>query len=174
MQSCDRGTYDVYLLLNPFRSNVREFCILTHVLADLEGVYLDSAEGYYAPDIDSALVVLCFSDRARRRLGPSMIHQFAGRSGLPMVAPEALSSEVAQRFLVDHMSRYDTYVQQYAASDEPVSLVERTILHLAEHVGPLPRAGTESDCNFDLDDELPLLNPRKATHPHWLDHDSAY
>lgn len=169
----DGPTYDVYLLLNPFRGNVREFCILTRVLADLDGIYLQAAEGFYAPVIDSALVVLCFSGRARRRLGAKLIHLFAGRTGLPMVAPEALSAEDSQRFLVDHMSRYDTYVQQYAAVDEPVGLVERTILHLAEHVAPLPRAGTERDYNFDLGDEVPLLNPRKPTHPHWLRDESV-
>jgi hypothetical protein len=162
------ASYDVYLVLHPFRANVREFQILTRPLGDLDALYLDACEGFYAPEVDVALAVLCFSQRARARLGPKLIHQFAGRSGLPMVVPEQLPTELQHQFLIEHMEIYTTYVQQYASKAETMPLVERTIVRLAEHLDPLPRPRTETELLFDVEAELPVLNPRKRARPGWM------
>lgn len=165
---------DVYVLLSPFRENVREFCILTRVLADLDAEQLDAAEGFYAPDVDAALVGLCFADGVRRRLGPRGIQETVARTGLPMVIPATLSPADAHRFFGEHLSRYDTYVQQYPNLGEPLCLVERIVRRLGEQTALRPRAGTESDYLFDLRGEVPLVDARKPTLPGWLRPDSAW
>lgn len=170
----DTDGTDIYVLLNPFRCNWREFGILTSVLADLDAEQLEAAEGFYAPDIDAALIGLCFSDAARERLGVRGIQTTVSRTGLPMVVPATLSPEEARRFFVDHLGRYDTYVQQYPSAEEPVGLVERIVRRLGEQVTQRPRAGTESDYNFDLRGEVPVLETRQPTVPGWLRPDSAW
>lgn len=164
---------DVYVLLNPFRCNWREFCILTRVLSDLDADQLAAAEGFYAPDIDAALIGLCFTDAARERLGVRGVQTTIGRTGLPMVVPAMLSPTDADRFFVDHLGRYDTYVQQYPRASEPCCLVERIVRQLGEQVSLRPRAGTESDYDFDLRGEVPLVPSRAATVPGWLRADTA-
>ena len=170
----DTDGTDVYVLLHPFRCNWREFGILTRVLADLDADQLDAAEGFYAPDIDAALIGVCFADTARLHLGTRGMQAAVARTGLPMVVPATLSEAQAHRFFVEHMGRYDTYVQLYPAADEPIGLIERVVHRLGEQVGLRPRAGTESDYNFDLRGEVPLLEARKPTVPGWLRHDSAW
>jgi len=62
----------------------------------------------------------------------------------------------------------------FPASAEGLGLVEGFIRTLGEQVVLRPRAGTESDYNVDLRDEVPVLETRRATNPGWLRHDSAF
>lgn len=154
---------DVYVLLNPFRYNVREFRILTRVLADLGGDDLEAAEGFYAPDIDAALIGACFTAAARARLGVEGMQARVARCGLPLVVPARLDPAAVRRFFDEHLLRYDTYVQLYPSAAEPLGLVERIVQRLGEQVVLRPRAGTESDYNFDLRQEVPLLGVPRPT-----------
>ncbi|HVK71703.1 MAG TPA: hypothetical protein VM734_00220 [Kofleriaceae bacterium] len=158
---------DVYLLLNPFRCNVREFGILTRMLADLDDG-LEAVQGHYASELDAALIGLCFSHGARRRLGPRGILDMVARTGLPMVVPERLSYADAHHFFLEHLARFDICVVQHAAAGAPVRLVEGLVRRLGEEVARRPRAGSESDYAFDLRDELPLVNARRPTVPDWM------
>jgi hypothetical protein len=155
---------DVYVLLNPFRGNVREFRILTRVLADLgrDNDDLEAVEGYYAPDIDAALIGACFTPDARSRLGLEGMQASVARCGLPMVVPARLDEAAAARFFDEHLLRYDTYVQLYPSAAEPLGLFERMVERLGEQVVLRPRAGTDSDYNFDLRRELPVIGVRHA------------
>ncbi|HUQ03625.1 MAG TPA: hypothetical protein VM261_14105 [Kofleriaceae bacterium] len=155
------------MLLNPFRGNVREFRILTRVLADLGGDVLEAVEGYYAPDIDAALIGACFSSDARLRLGVAGMQASVARCGLPMVVPARLEVATARRFFDEHLLRYDTYVQLYPSAAEPMGLFERIVERLGEQVALRPRAGTDSDYNFDLRHEVPVIGARHATMPSW-------
>jgi hypothetical protein len=115
---------------------------------------------------------LCFSNAARERLGVRGVQSTISRTGLPMVVPATLSPQDARRFFVDHLGRYDTYVQQYPRASEP-GLVERIVRQLGEQVAQRPRAGTESDYDFDLRGEVPVLPSRAATVPGWLRADTS-
>jgi hypothetical protein len=165
---------DVYVLLNPFRCNVREFRILTRVLADLSSDDLEAAEGYYAPDIDAALVGACFTPQARARLRVEGMQASIARCGLPLVVPARLDTAAAARFFDEHLLRYDTYVQLYPSADEPLGLFERMVERLGEQVVLRPRAGTESDYNFDLRHEVPVIGALHATMPSWRRADSSW
>lgn len=158
---------DVYVLLNPFRCNVREFRILTRVLEDLGGDELEAAEGFYAPDIDAALIGACFTSAAHSRLGVEGMQVSVARCGLPMVVPARLDLATARRFFDEHLLRYDTYVQLYPSVEEPMGLFERIVQRLGEQVVLRPRAGTESDYNFDLRHEVPVIGVRHPTMPSW-------
>lgn len=148
---------DVYVLLNPFRCNVREFRIITRVLADLDSDDLEAVDGYYAPDIDAALIGTCFTAAARARLGVEGMQACIARCGLPLVVPARLDAAGVARFFDEHLLRYDTYVQLYPSAAEPMGLFERMIVQLGEHAVLRPRAGTESDYNFDLRHEVPVI-----------------
>jgi hypothetical protein len=164
---------DVYLLLNPFRCNVREFRILTRVLGDL-GSELEAAEGYYAPDIDAALIGACFTSAASSRLGVEGMQASVARCGLPLVVPARLDRAAAHRFFDAHLSRYDTYVQLYPSAAEPMGLLERIVQRLGEQVVLRPRPGTESDYNFDLGQEVPVMGVRHATRSDWRRAESSW
>lgn len=148
------SSFDVFLVLHPFRANIREFQILMRPLGDLETAYLRGAEGFYAHRIDTALVVLRFSERAIERLGERMIALFAGRSGLPMVVPDKLTADQRRAFFLEHLTGYNTYVQHYAARDEEYPLLERVVVSLAEHVQGLP--ASPGSHLFDIESELPV------------------
>lgn len=151
------STFDVFLVMHPFRDNVREFQILVRPLADLEPVHLVDAEGYYNPNLDTAAVSMRFDRRAVASLGEPALLALAGRSGLPMVVPARLSGVERQRFFLDHLSRYSTYVQQYYEPREATSMVERVLACLAAHTASDPARAARS---FDVHD-LPLINPRR-------------
>jgi hypothetical protein len=165
---------DVYVLLNPFRSNVREFQILTRVLVDLGSDDLDAVEGYYAPDIDAALIGACFTRDARSHLGVAGMQARVARCGLPLVVPARFDAAAAARFFDEHLRRYDTYVQLYPSAAEPMGLVERMVVRLGEQVALRPRAGTDSDYNFDLRHEVPVVGVRHVTMPSWRRADSSW
>jgi hypothetical protein len=165
---------DVYVLLNPFRGNVREFRILTRVLADLGSDELEAVEGFYAPDIDTALIGALFTADARSHLGVSGMQARVARCGLPLVVSARLDNAAAARFFDEHLRRYDTYVQLYPSASEPLGLFERIVAQLGEHVATRPRAGTDSDYNFDLRHEVPVLGARHATMPPWRRADSSW
>jgi hypothetical protein len=148
-------SHDVYLVLHPFTDHVPEFRVLLRALSDLDAPHLAGAEGFYRPDIDTALVVLRFSLRAHRRLGDSLVELLAGRAGLPMVIPDRLGPDARRRFFLDHVSRYTTYVQLYPCATDPLPLAERVAAHLAEH------ASADDAVYFDPA-ELPLANRRRA------------
>jgi hypothetical protein len=153
-------SHDVYLVLHPFRGNVREFGILVRPLADLDQRYLAGAEGFYAPEIDTALVVLRFTRRAYHRLGDRHVELFVGRSGLPMVVPERLNAEARRRFFLEHLSGYSTYVQLYPSSDQ-VGLAERVLINLTDHIVDPGAPRTDQELCFDIEAELPVINPRR-------------
>jgi hypothetical protein len=165
---------DVYVLLNPFRCNVREFRILTRVLADLGSDDLEAGEGYYAPDIDAALIGACFTSDARSRLGVEGMQACVARCGLPLVVPARLELAAATRFFHEHLRRYDTYVQLYPSAEEPLGLFERIVERLGDQVTLRPRAGTESDYNFDLRQEVPVIGVLHATLPSWRRAESSW
>lgn len=165
---------DVYVLLNPFRCNVREFRILTRVLADLDSDDLEAVEGYYAPDIDAALIGACFTSDTRSRLGIEGMQARVARCGLPLVVPARLDVAAARRFFDEHLLRYDTYVQLYPSAVERMGLFERIVERMGEQVALRPRAGTESDYNFDLRQEVPVIGVRHATMPSWRRAESSW
>jgi hypothetical protein len=146
-------TYDVFLVLSPFRDNVAEFTILSRPLADVHRRHVHDAEGFYCPDIDTALVALRFMPRVVERWGSSLIHLFAGRAGLPMVIPDELEPEQRRSFFLDHLSRYTTYVQHYPRRDDSEPLIQRVVMALAEHISQTPR---ENARYFFPNDELPV------------------
>jgi hypothetical protein len=125
-------SHDVYLVCHPFAGHVPSYRSLLHALGDLDGHHLAGAEGFYRPDIDTALIVLRFTLRAHKRLGDGVIEMLSGRAGLPMVIPDRLDAETRRDFFLDHVSRYTTYVQLYPGPD-PVPLAERVAVRLAEH-----------------------------------------
>ena len=148
------SSFDVFLVLHPFRANIREFQILMRPLEDLEAHYLRGAEGFYSHRIDTALVVLRFSERAMEHLGERTIALFAGRSGLPMVIPDRLSSADRRRFFLEHVTNYNTYVQHYAARGEDYPLLERVVVSLAEHLQGMP--WSPDSHKFDIARDLPV------------------
>jgi hypothetical protein len=151
-------SFDVYLVLHPFRESVREFQILVRPLADLDATCLSGAEGFYRPSIDTALVALRFSDATVARIGEEMALVVAARCGLPMVVPDRLSPDDRRAFFLSHLSRYTTYLQLYQSAFEPAGLAERVIGALAEH---LTTAAPTRARPFDPHAELPLSNPRR-------------
>lgn len=130
-------TYDVFLVLHPFRENVAEFRILVRPLADLGRKHIVGAEGFYDRHIDTALLVLRFPEDLVEHWGPKIINTFAQRTGLPMVIPSELSPRRRRHFFLEHVSRYDTYVQQYWDDTETTALPVRVLEHLEQHVADL-------------------------------------
>jgi hypothetical protein len=143
-------SYDVYLVCHPFAKHVTSYRSLLHGLGDLDGHHLAGAEGFYRPDLDTALIVLRFTLRAHRRLGDGLIEMLSGRAGLPMVIPDRLDPTTRRNFFLDHVSRYTTYVQLYPGPD-PLPLAERVAVRLAEHAS----GGGES--TFDTM-QLPVID----------------
>jgi hypothetical protein len=150
-------SHDVYLVCHPFATCVGEFRVLLHALGDLDAHHLAGAEGFYRPDIDTALVVLRFTLRAHRRLGDGLLEMLAGRAGVPMVVPDRLDADERRSFFLDHVSRYSTYVQLYPGTGEAVPLAELVAVRLAEHAEP------EGGATFDPS-RLPLANRRFASY----------
>jgi len=153
-------SHDVYFVLHPFSDNVREFRILMRPLGDLDIRYLAGAEGYYRNDLDTAMVVLRFTQRAHQRLGDMVVNLLCSRSGLPIVIPERLTPAERRTFFLEHLSGYTTYVQLYPGGD-PLPLAERVLVHLEEHLGPR-RASTGEPTFFDVEANLPIANPRRG------------
>ncbi len=156
-------TYDIFLILSPFRDNVAEFQILVRPLSDLGQKHLIGADGFYNATLDTALLCLHFREELIEHWGPKIINLFAQRTGLPMVIPAELSPRQRRRFFLEHVSGYDTYVQQYWARDEALPLPTRVLEHLREHVStlPAPMPGVFFDTR-----NLPLFGtqrPRTAT-----------
>jgi hypothetical protein len=152
MRAMLADSYDVYLVCYPFAGHVTSFRSLLHGLGDLDAHHLAGAEGFYRPDIDTALIVLRFTLRAHRRLGDGLVETLAGRPGLPMVIPDRLDPAARRAFFLDHVSLYTTYVQLYPGAD-PVPLAERVAVRLAEHACP------DGDAGFDTG-RLPVINDR--------------
>ena len=150
--------HDVFLVLHPFRENVAEFQILLRPVADLGKHRLEGAEGFYDPTIDTALLVLRFPSELVDHWGVRVINLFASRCGLPMVVPSELSPSARRRFFLEHVSRYDTYVQQYFDPAETQPLPLRVLGALGEHVADMPPPGR--GCYFDKS-TLPLHGPRR-------------
>jgi hypothetical protein len=146
-------SFDVYLVLHPFRDNAREFQILVRPLADLDAACLAGAEGFYRPSIDTALVALRFSEEAIARIGERMALGVASRCGLPLIVPDRLSHEERRHFFLTHLSHYSTYLQLYQSAHEHAGLAERVIGALTEHLAALPHAPPRP---FAPDAELPL------------------
>ena len=176
------GSYDVILVLHPFRDNVREFQVLARPLEVLDAEYLLGTEGLFNPKTDTALIVLRFSEEAAKRFGPYTIHLFAGRSGLPMIVPAKLSPLERRKFFLEHLTAsYSVYVQLYPCADEPGSLVERTLGTLSGHIEMLPYIEPPRD--FDIEHSMPLFNPHlqrvkkrrkpRRTQPPWRRLDSV-
>lgn len=170
-----KGSYDVILVLHPFRNNVDEFRVIARPLDELDREYLIGTEGLFNPKTDTALVVLRFSEEATRRLGAPTVHLFAGRAGLPMILPTKLTPVQRRRFFIEHLTAsYNVYVQVYPSSDEPGSLVDRTLVTLSGHIETLPYI--EPPANFDIQRSMPLFNPQlerpkrrkpRRTQPPW-------
>jgi hypothetical protein len=140
-------TYDVFLVLHPFREVVPELKILMRPVMHLEAHHLVGAEGYYAAATDAALINLRFHRDRADRIGHGSVVAMLGELGLPAFAPEELSDEEKHSFFLDHLAAYSTYVQHYAVheADGP-PLFDRVIDSLAEHTIPgEPTAGV-----FDL------------------------
>ena len=156
------GSYDVLLVLHPFRNNIREFQILTQPLETLDPEHLLSAEGLFNPKTDTALLILRFSEQAAMTLGPHAIHLFAGRSGLPMIVPAQLSPVEQRKFFIEHLTEsYSVYVQLYPLMDEPISIVTRVLLTLADHIEFLPHIQPPAD--FAIQRAMPLFDPYLQT-----------
>jgi hypothetical protein len=154
-------TYDVFLVMHPFRDNVAEFQILVRPLASVEEHrHLVGAEGYYARCIDTALLALRFPERMVQRWGSRTILVLAGRTGLPMVVPSELAPAQRRHFFLDHLTRYRVYVQQYPDRNDHSSLAVRTLQNLAEHVAAMPPPSR--DTHFDAARELPLHGRRQS------------
>lgn len=154
-----RHTYDVFLVLHPFRDNVREFQVLVRPLADLQRRYLAGADAYYCHKIDTALIALRFPQRVEERWGRRLIHLLAARPGLPMVIPRTLSNAERRGFFLQHVTRYTTYLQHYPHRDESMPLVERAVLNLADHLREAPPPA--SDCYFNVAENLPLHHHKR-------------
>ena len=175
------GSYDVILVLHPFRNNVQEFQILARPLAVLDGEYLIGTEGLFNPKTDTTLIVLRFSEDAAKRLGPYTIHLFAGRSGLPMIVPAKLTPAQRRKFFIEHLTAsYNVYVQLYPVAKEPGSLVDRALNTLSGHIETLPYI--EPPADFDIQRSMPLFNPQlvknkrrrpRRTQPPWRRLDSV-
>lgn len=150
--------HDVFLVLHPFRENVPEFQILLRPISELGPHRLSGAEGFYDPTIDTALLVLRFPGELVDHWGPRIINLFASRCGLPMVVPSELSPTARRQFFLGHVSKYDTYVQQYFDPDEKLALPLRVLRVLADHVADMPAPAR--GCYFDTR-MLPLHGPRR-------------
>lgn len=151
-------TYDVFLVLHPFRENVAEFRILVRPLSELGRKHIVGAEGFYDGSIDTALLVLRFPEELVEHWGPTIINTFAKRTGLPMVIPSELSPRSRRQFFLEHVSRYDTYVQQYWDETETTALPVRVLEHLEEHVAGL--APPSRSQYFDARAVLPVHGRR--------------
>jgi hypothetical protein len=137
-------SHDVYLVLRPFLGHLDTARSLLRVLGDLDLRHLAGVEGFHRGDVDTALIVLRFTEVALRRFGAGTLEVLAGRAGLPMVIPAALAADARREFFLEHLSRYTTYVQLYPGR-EPIPLAELAAIHLAEHAAapehvPAPRA----------------------------------
>lgn len=149
-------SYDVYLVLHPFRGNLARLRALIRPLARIDGIYLSSVEIFYRLATDTALAVLSFSHHALAHLGEDSIHLLALRSRLPIIVPARLPMEERRRFFLEHLSDYEVYLPPApAGGDRPP--VEEAIERLAEQLtsmaGPLPIP------LYDVTDELPLFHP---------------
>jgi hypothetical protein len=148
------STYDVFLVLHPFRENVSEFRILVRPLSDLGRKHMVGAEGFYDQHLDTALLVLRFPEELVQHWGEKIINTFARRTGLPMVIPSELSPTQRRQFFLEHVSSYDTYVQQYWDANDPTPLAVRVLEHLEQHVADM-RAPSRSQF-FDARAMLPV------------------
>ena len=131
-------SHDIYLVLRPFLGHLDTARSLLHVLGDLDLRHLAGVEGFHRNDVDTALIVLRFTEVALHRFGERTLEVLANRAGLPMVIPSQLATDARREFFLDHLSRYTTYVQLYPGRD-PMPLAELVAIHLAEHASA-PRA----------------------------------
>jgi len=129
-------TYDIYLLMRPFRELVSELRHLLEPLHGLEERLAVGAEGYYAPRLDTALLAIRFDRAQAARLGQKRLRSLVASVGLPIITPETLSFEHRCQFFLEHLANYTTYVQQYRSCGEP-SLIDRVVADLADHAFPL-------------------------------------
>jgi len=126
-------TFDIYILMRPFREIVAELRHLLEPLHSLEQRLAAGAEGYYAPRLDTALLAIRFDRAQAATLGHARLRSLVASVGLPIITPEALSFEHRCQFFLEHLANYTTYVQQYRSRDERSGLIDRVIAHLAEH-----------------------------------------
>ena len=159
------STYDMFLVLHPFRDNVREFHVLAAPFATLSTRHVHSVEGYYAPRIDTALIALRFNHLLLERWGHDAVHTFAARSGLPMVVPQQLTARARRRFFLRHLSGYSTYVQNYPSTATTEPLVPGVIQSLCDHLDSEPVVLNPSA--LDMDSELPLFDGRRRFASVW-------
>ena len=158
-------SYDVYLVLHPFRGNVARLRALVRPLARIDRIYLSSVEIFYRLASDTALAVLSFSRHAQAHLGEDSIHLLALRSQLPMIVPARLPMEERRRFFLEHLSGYEMYQPPSPAGCGELPPVEHAIERLAEQLtsvtGPFPIP------LHDTTDDLPLFHPwwRRGTEP---------
>lgn len=151
------ATYDVFLVLRPFRHNAGELRLLLAPLAHLGRTHLAGADGFYSDELDTALVALRLHAEVFARMGHEGIRQLVDGTGLPVLIPCVLEPAARERFLHVHLPRYTTYVQLYPHGCESVPVAERVVLALAEHFDP--SAPAPRPVLHDLDGELPLPLP---------------
>lgn len=154
------ATYDVFLVLRPFRHNVSELQLLLAPLARLGRSHMASADGYYSDELDTALVALRLHAEVFARLGHEGIRALVDGTGLPVIVPCVLEPEARERFLREHLSRYSTYVQLYPHGCESAPVAERVVQALAAHFSL--RGSTAGPVLYDLEGELPLPMPGAA------------
>ena len=152
-------TYDVFLVMHPYRRNLAEFRVLIRPLRE-SARCLAGAEGYYCDPLDTALVALRFHRPADER-HISRILAIAALPGLPMVVPEQLSARERRYFFLQHVTRHGTYVQQYANYQDRTPLVERVLETLSQHLAPT--ISTHAGRGFDVERELPLYSASTQT-----------
>jgi hypothetical protein len=131
-------SYDVYIVLHPFRALVHEFAETIRPVAECECEQLTGVEGYYCEAIDSAILNLRFRVDFVSLLGSRRVIELVSRWGRPVIAPAELAEDERTRFFLDHLSRYSTYVQQYPNRDEGRPMLLRVLDSVAAHVVPAP------------------------------------
>lgn len=130
----DTVSFDIYVVLCPFQELCPEFKIIIRPLAAHEADQLCGADGYYCGEIDSAILVLRFRRDFVDMVGAARVLELLTTWGRPVVAPETMQSAERDRFFLDHLARYTTYVQQYPSTDENDPMLLRVLDNLSEHV----------------------------------------
>ena len=116
------ASYDVYLVLPGFSSNVDRYRLMVAALSVVGREYLPEVEAFYQASLDTALLALRFSPHAVAHLGEDSLHLLAHRSRLPMIVPACLDTPQRRRFFLEQLPSFEMKALRFRGGNSRFAL----------------------------------------------------
>lgn len=129
---------ELFIVLEPFHNGFRHFVEALAPVAQVaeEGPFLHSADVYYRPDTDVALLAIRFDERSTTAQKLAWVTSVASRADLPVLDPARLGFTDRRTFFDDYLPTYRIRVEGSHGPGEALGELAR-LLEL--HDAPLPR-----------------------------------